>query len=120
MILSATAAALLILFRPFVGIPIIFLLGMLGDLQHFSDGISVVKYVVVLVAIGLLASRSSRSLLRRRTSVTLPLVLFIAIYCAGNALRRSEAYDWNVILTWAGYPLGICPGALPRDYQETH
>ena len=107
LILSATAATLLILFRPFVGIPVIFLLGMLGDLQHFTGGISIVKYVVVWVAIGLLATRSLRSLVRRKTGVTLPLVLFIAIYCGGNALRRSETYDWNVILTWVGYPLGF-------------
>jgi O-antigen ligase len=107
LILSATVVALLIFFRPFVGVPIIFLLGMLGDLQHFTGGISIVKYIVLCAAIGLVASHSLRSLLRRRTGVTLPLVLFIAIYCGGNALRLSETYDWSVVLTWLGYPLGF-------------
>jgi len=106
-ILSATAAALLILFRPFVGIPFIFLLGMLGDLQHFTGGISVVKCAVVLVALGALIRHPLRCLRPRTTGVVLPLLLFIAVYCAGIALRPSQTYDWSVILTWIGYPLAF-------------
>ncbi len=107
LILCATALALLMFFRPFVGLPIIFFLGMLGDLQHFTGGISIVKYVVACSAIGLVASVSLRSLLRRRTGVMLPVVLFIAVYCGGKALRLTEASDWSAILTWLGYPLGF-------------
>src|SRR5215471_9952402 len=54
----AAGMAAVILFQPFVGIPLIFFLGMLGDLQHFSEGVSIVKFIVVLVAIGSCASRS--------------------------------------------------------------
>lgn len=103
----ATGLAALILCRPFVGLPLIFFLGMLGDLQHFASGISIVKFIVVLVAIGALASPSARQSLSRRTGVSLPLILFIAIYCMGNALNPSETYDWKVILTWLGYPLAF-------------
>jgi putative inorganic carbon (HCO3(-)) transporter len=107
LILSATALAFLMFFRPFVGLPIIFFLGMLGELQHFTGGISIVKCAVVLVALGALVRHPLRSLNSRTTGVVLPLLLFIAIYCTGNVLRPSQAYNWSVILTWIGYPLAF-------------
>jgi hypothetical protein len=103
----AAGIAAIILWRPFVGIPLIFFLGMLGDLQHFSGGVSIVKFIVALVAVGVCADRSARENLTRKTGVFLPLILFVAIYCVANALNPSETYDWKVILTWMGYPLGF-------------
>jgi hypothetical protein len=103
----AAGLAAIVLFQPFVGIPFIFFLGMLGDLQHFSSGISIVKFLVAIVAVGSFASSAARQSLSRKTGVTLPLILFIAIYCAGNVLNPSETYSWQVIFTWMGYPLAF-------------
>ncbi len=107
LVLFATAAALLILFRPFAGLPIVFLLGMMGDLQHFTGGVSVVKGIVVLVVLGFVARYPFSSVLRSKTGVEIPLVIFIAVYCLGNALKPSVTYDTSVILTWVGYPVAF-------------
>jgi putative inorganic carbon (hco3(-)) transporter len=107
LVLIAAAAALLIFVRPFVGLPIVFFLGMIGDLQHFTGGISVVKGIVVLMALGFAVRYSFASVLRSKTGVEIPLVLFVAIYCLGNALRPSTTFDTSVILTWVGYPVAF-------------
>ena len=86
LVVIASVAALLIFFRPFVGLPIIFFLGMVGDLQHFTGGISVVKGIVVLVLAGFVSHYSLAPVLRNKTGVEIPLVLFIGVYCLGNAL----------------------------------
>src|SRR3974390_422233 len=78
--LAAIAAgiAVVIFWQPFVGVPLIFFLGMLGDLQHFSSGVSIVKFIVALVAVGACADRSARVNVTRKTGVLLPLILFVA------------------------------------------
>ena len=63
--------------------------------------------MVAIVAVGAFASPTARQNLSRKTGVTLPLILFIAIYCGGNVLNPSETYNWEVILTWIGYPLAF-------------
>jgi O-Antigen ligase len=106
-IVAGCCAAAVVLARPFVGIPIVFLLGMLGDLQHFTGGISVVKGVMFLMVIAFVARHPLATIRQRATGVEIPLMVFIAIYCAGNTIRPSETYNSSVILTWIGYPFAF-------------
>lgn len=105
--LLAIAVAVLIVAKPFVGMPVLFLLGMLGDLQHFTGGMSIVKGVTLLVAVGAFGYHSRQPISHRTMGVAFPLIFFIAVYCTGNLLKPSETYDWSVIATWVGYPVGF-------------
>ena len=80
---------------------------MVGDLQHFTGGISVVKGIVVLVLAGFVAHYSLTPVLRNTTGVEIPLVLFIGVYCLGNALEPGVSYDASHILTMLGYPVAF-------------
>ena len=89
LLLFAIAAALVILFRPFIGLPIVIFLGMIGDLQHFTGGVSVVKGIVALVALGYAARYPLVPVLWTKSGIGIPFILFIAVYCLGNAVRPS-------------------------------
>lgn len=103
-IVFGIACAAVILRQPFWGIPVVFMLGMLGDSQHFAGGVSLVKGVMLLAAVGFLAQHPFQTIARRKTGAEIPLILFIVVYCLGNLLKPSETYDSSVILTWVGYP----------------
>lgn len=107
LVLFAIAAALLVFSRPFVGLPIVFFLGMIGDLQHFTGGVSVVKGIVALVVLGYVTRYSFAPVLRTKSGIEIPVVLFIAVFCLGNAVRPSTTFDTSVILTWLGYPVAF-------------
>lgn len=107
LVATMTVGALLIVLQPFVGIPIMFFLGMIGDLQHFTGGISVVKGIIVLVVLGFIVRYSSASVRNSKTGIEIPLVLFIATYCLGNVLRPSATFGMIPIMTWMGYPVAF-------------
>ena len=103
----ALVAVVTVLARPFIGIPVVFVLGMLGDLQHFTGGMSVVKGVMALMVIAFVARRPLAVMRERATGIEIPLVVFIAIYVVGNLVSPSETYNSSVLLTWLGYPFAF-------------
>src|SRR5580704_5012087 len=106
-VVIALVAVAAVFARPFIGIPVVFLLGMLGDLQHFAGGMSVVKGVMFLMVVAFVAQRPLATMRERATGIELPLVAFIAIYIAGNLISPSETYNSSVLLTWLGYPFAF-------------
>ena len=106
-VVIALVAVAAVLARPFIGIPVVFLLGMLGDLQHFTGGISVVKGVMFLMVLAFLARRPLATMRERATGIEIPLVVFIALYILGNLISPNETYSSSVLVTWLGYPFAF-------------
>ena len=103
----ALVAVVAVFARPFIGIPVVFMLGMLGDLQHFTGGMSVVKGVMALMVIAFVARRPLAAMRERATGIEIPLIAFIVIYIVGNLMSPSETYNSSVLLTWLGYPFAF-------------
>lgn len=104
-----------ILWRPFIGIVAATFLGMIGDLQHFSGSISLVKFTIVLTLISFLAHSS---LIRKFSLVDsgleVPLIIFTLTYVFGtlmNLTMEIRAEDaptgFEGILTMLGYPVAF-------------
>jgi O-Antigen ligase len=102
-----TIASVAILVNPFVGVPIIFLLGMIGDVQHFAMGLSLAKPVCLLVLLGLTAKFACGKLPLRHTGLELPLTAFLFVYCAGASRNIGEGLSWVGLVTMLGYPVAF-------------
>lgn len=108
--LLITGGALLcgaILWRPFIGIPVIFLLGIAGELQHFDSGFSLQKVVVGLVTLGMVSRIPFQEVRFRRTGLMVPLIVFFLIFCLLQARDIGNEEDRATMLTYLGYPVGF-------------
>jgi len=107
LVIAAVIISAGILCEPFVGVPVIFLLGMIGDLQHFAMGLSVAKVVMALMVLGFIARLATRRTSLRRTGLGLAVVAFFLVYCGGMGREINSSDDLSSLLTNLGYPVAF-------------
>lgn len=93
--------------HPFWCIPVIFLLGPLGDLQHFAMGISLVKAAIVLAALGFGFQFAVRKASVQSCGLVIPLLLFVFVFCTLSVRDVHNAGNLIALLTILGYPLAF-------------
>jgi hypothetical protein len=96
-----------ILWQPFIGIPVIILLGIAGELQHFESGFSIQKAVIGLITLGLIGRTLVQDIRFRRTGLVVPLITFFLIFCLLQSRDIGDDEDRATTLTYLGYPLGF-------------
>lgn len=96
-----------VVFEPFVGILLMFFLGLIGNLQYFGSGESLVKATFVLVSVSLLARMAVTRRRPARTGLILALGLFLVAYSVGlyRSLRFADILSGPV--TTLGYVAGF-------------
>jgi O-Antigen ligase len=103
-ILVAAIAAVGILIYPFLGMPVVFFLGSIGDLQHFDQGLSLAKAVIVLMLIGFAAQLALRKTRFDSLGLGVPMALFMLVYAAGGSRGAIESRTVAGLVTMLGYP----------------
>jgi len=109
LIVAAMIVTAVILVEPFVGVPIMILLGTVGELQHFAGGLSLAKGLTAVLAVALLAQLAAGKLTLRRTGLEIPILSFTFVYCALSVRNIGVALEtsWDNIVTMLGYPLAF-------------
>lgn len=103
-VILGAVGTLWLLAQPFLAVPIMFLLGPLGDLQHFETGLSFVKVVIVLAICGLGAQFARRRLPERKCGLAVPLAVFVLVFCSLSARNVHDVGQITGLVTTAAYP----------------